>query len=625
VSPAAQAAAANTGSLAPAPFEKAADGLPAQLEDSLHTVRGVPNKLGQRFSALRAAFGMRADADLPAVNAAKGSLQPGSDSSFSGSVASFLYRPISAARTGLARLIGVGRSSSAPLAPPAPLTLKTSADGMALTIESPASAANKVAAEEAPAPGAPAPAPEPAKPAAEKSWFGLGKTAMMFIGSLVVAQVGVEALGSAMPTLVQKTIIGRQLGPMAVRRFGLKTSYLGASALRLVSISILAGLLATGHMTLPLMMGFYSINGFLSGISLTAMESIPPALVGQDQARIEKFWTWEQTILEIIGIAGPIATGAIVASFGFLPALVAFPVTMAASLGIVLLTLKLPKAEALDKAAAEGAPTTPKKGFWAKVFHGAKIVWGTPVLRTAFLAYTAVMTLNPFLYTMLGPAYGLALLGAENAQAATSVIGWLTGLYSLGGLLGGFMMMWEQKRTAKAKAARRAEHEAKNGKVSDEAWEAVAKPWENEVLRKSMLGWLAWAAVGLSAIATMAFPVPMLGALVSLPAWLGWLGNLTLPALALIPFGIAQVVSVLKLRSFFQSQVPDAKENMADAMGFFGSASLAVTTVGLLALKALFQGFAGFTPFVYIAAAMLPLAAYYIYLRWRLDRLSKPA
>ncbi|MBI5597441.1 MAG: hypothetical protein HY928_15235 [Elusimicrobia bacterium] len=643
VTPAAQAAAANTGSLAPTPFEKAADGLPAELGESLHAVRGAPNKLGQHFSALRAAFGLRADSDLPAVNAAKGSLQPGSDSSFTGSVASFLYRPISAARTGLARLIGVGRSSSAPLAPPAPLTLKTSADGMALTIESPAAAANKVAAEEAPNPGAAAPAPEPAKPVAEKSWFGLGKTAMMFIGSLVVAQVGVEALGSAMPTLVQKTfgdftavaqlaifssiasIIGRQLGPMAVRRFGLKASYLGASALRLVSISILAGLLATGHMTLPLMMGFYSINGFLRDISLTAMESIPPALVGQDQARIEKFWTWEQTLLEIIGIAGPIATGAIVASFGFLPALVAFPVTMAASLGIVLLTLKLPKTEALDAAPAEGAPTAPKKGFWAKVFHGAKIVWGTPVLRTAFLAYTAVMTLNPFLYTMLGPAYGLALLGAENAQAATSVNGWLTGLYSLGGLLGGFMMMWEQKRTAKAKAARRAEHEAKNGKVSDEAWEAVAKPWENEVLRKSMLSWLAWAAVGLSAIATMAFPVPMLGALVALPSWLGWLGNLTLPALALIPFGIAQVVSVLKLRSFFQSQVPDAKQNMADAMGFFGSASLAVTTVGLLALKALFQGFTGFTPFVYIAAAMLPLAAYYVYLRWRLNRLSKPA
>lgn len=646
--PAAQAAASNTNApLAPSDFEKAADGLPAEIADGMHTVRGAPNALGRHFSALRAAFGMRADADLPAVNAAKGSLKPGSgqDASFTGSVASFFTRPISAARTGLARLIGVGRSSSAPLAPPAPLTLKTSADGMALTIESPAAPKNAVTAEEAPNPGASAPAeaPELAPKVEPKGWFGLGRTAMMFIGSLVVAQIGVEALGSAMPTLVQKTfgdftavaqlaifssiasIIGRQLGPMAVRRFGLKTSYLGASALRLVSISLLAGLLATGHMTLPLMMGFYSINGFLSGISLTAMESIPPALVGQDQARIEKFWTWEQTILEVIGIAGPIATGAIVASFGFLPALVAFPVTMAASLAIVLMTLKLPKTEGLKAAAAEGAPAAPKKGFWAKVFHGAKIVWGNPLLRTAFLAYTAVMMLNPFLYTMLGPAYGLALLGAENAQAATSVIGWLTGLYSLGGLLGGFMMMWEQKRTAKAKAARRAEYEAKNGKVSDEAWETVAKPWENEVLRKSMLGWMAWGTAGLAAIATMAFPIPMLGALVSLPSWLGWLGNLTVPALALIPFGIAQVVSVLKLRSFFQSQVPDAKENMPDAMGFFGSASLAVTTVGLLALKFVFQSFTGFTPFYYIAAAMLPLAAYYVYLRWRLNRLSKPA
>ncbi len=630
--------AQGSGALTPGKLEPtSADGLPTQISDSLHSFQGQTNHLGRHFTALRSAFGLRADADLSPVNGVKSEFKPAAETSYAGSIASFLYRPIGAARTGLAKLISVGRSESAPQGPPAPISLKTSADGMSLTLES-ASPSNAVNVEEAPAPvppSAPAPAPAPSK-----SWFGLGKTAMMFIASLVVAQIGVEALGSAMPTLVQKTfgdftavaqlavfssiasVIGRQLGPVMVRRFGLKTSYLGASALRLVSISILAGLLATGHMTLPLMMGFYSINGFLGGISQTAMESIPPALVGQDQARIEKFWTWEQTILETIGIAGPIATGAIVASFGFLPALVAFPVTMAASLAIVALTVRIPKGLTNDKVAAAN---TPKKGFWEKVFHGAKLVWTNPVLRTAFIGYTVYTMLNPFLYTMLGPAYGLALLGHANAEAATSVIGWLTGLYSLGGLLGGFMMMAEQKRTAKAKAAQRAEHEAKNGKVTDEQWEALSKPWENELLRKSMLKWMLWGTAGLAGVAAMALPVPMLGTLVHLPAALGWLGTLTLPALTLIPFGMAQVVSMLKLRSFFQASVPEAKENMPDAMGFFGSASLAVTTIGLLSLKYLFKAFAGFTPFYYIALAMIPLGAYYLYLRWRLNRLSKPS
>lgn len=618
------------------------DGLPAELSESVGSFRGQANILGRQFSALRAAFGMRADSDFAPVNGVKGELKSpsGTESAFSGAVKSFFASPISAARAGLARLIADGRSSSASQAPPAPLTLSRSADGLKLTIAEVSAKSNAVTPDDQPAPVlVQVSAEKPETPS--KGWFGLGKMAMMFIASLVVAQIGIEALGAAMPTLVQKTfgdftavaqlaifssiasIVGRQLGPMAVRRFGLKTSYLGASALRLVSISILAGLLATGHMTLALMMVFYSINGFLGGISMTAMESIPPALVGQNQGRIEKFWAWEQTILEIIGIAGPIATGAIVASFGFLPALLAFPITMAASLAIILMTLRLPKVEpeALEKGAAQSET---KKGFWGKIFHGAKLVWGTPVLRYSFLAFTAVSVLNPFLYTMLGPAYGLALLGAANAQAATSVIGWLTGLYSLGGLLGGFMMMWEQKRTAAAKAARRAEHEAKNGKLSDDEWEAVAKPWESEILRKSMLKWMLWGTAGLAAITTMAMPVPMLGALMTLPSWLGWLGNLTLPALALIPFGIAQVVAGLKLRSYFQAQVPDAKKNMPDAMGFFGSASLAVTTVGLLALKYLFQNFAGFAPFFYIAVAMAPLAAVYLFLRWRLDKLSRP-
>ena len=138
-----------------------------------------------------------------------------------------------------------------------------------------------------------------------------------------------------------------------------------------------------------------------------------------------------------------------------------------------------------------------------------------------------------------------------------------------------------------------------------------------------MLRWMLWGTAGLAAIATLAFPLPALGALVALPAFLSWAGSLTLPALALIPFGIAQVVAYLKLRSFFQSKVPE--KEMADAMGFFGSASLAVSTVGLLALKYLFKGVAGFTPFIYIALALIPLAAYYLYLTKHLGKVSAPA
>jgi hypothetical protein len=509
----------------------------------------------------------------------------------------------------------------------------------------PAQSRDEAAAALTPAAASPAEAkrgPLPAPAATDgqssgKSWFGLGKSAVMFIGALLVGQIGVEALGASMPALVQKTfgdftvvaqlgifasiagIIGRTLGTVAVAKLGLKKTYLAATVTRLVSISALCALLATGHMTLPLMMVFYSINGLLQGVSATAESSIPPALVGQNPAALERFWTWEQTLLETVGVTGPIATGAVVASFGFLPALIAFPVSFAVAIAILALTLKLPqKVEAmrladLQKKAAEGKTMTLGsvfKEFIHKVGHGAQIVWKDPVLRTAFLGFTVYMMLNPFLYSMLAPAYGMRLVGTAHPELSASIYGTMTGLYSLGGLLGGLLMMLEQKKIKNLK-------EGRNGKTP------ITDAQEREILRKSMLRWMLWGTAGLAAIATLAIPLPALGSLVALPALLSWAGSLTLPALALIPFGIAQVISYLKLRSFFQSKVPE--KDMADAMGFFGSASLAASTIGLLALKYLFKGIAGFAPFTYVALALIPLAAYYLYLTRHLGKVSAPS
>ena len=619
------------------------------LSQSLQPIRGKANRLGRHFAALKAAFGVREDADVSPASVTEVGLQgpvSGSVSLLERAAAVFTV-PISAARAGLQRWTrpAAGATvSGESLSKPVPLVLRnTEPKGLSFLIQAARGSFAKVFSVFKARPTASVTGQEPGDPsvgAGSKKWFGLGKVALMFIGSLVVAQVGVEALYAAMPTLVQKTfgdftavaqltifssiasIVSRQIGPLVVKRFGLKKAYLGANIASLISYSLMAGLLATGNMALPLMGVFYAVNGFLGGISLTAMESIPPALVGQSPAKLEKFWTWEQTILEIIGITGPIVTGAVVAAYGFLPALAAYPITMAAALGIVFMTLRLPKTEAAAQAPAASA--APRRSFWAKVAHGAKLVWKNPALRYSFIAFSVYSMLNPFLYTIMGPAFGLRLLGEANAQAATSVIGWLTGFYSLGGLLGGFTMMAAQKRTDRRKVGMRKEYEAKNGPISDEDWAKQIAPWENEGLRKSMLTWMLLGTAGLAGIASLAFPLPMLGALVALPGWLSWAGSLTVQALALIPFGIAQVVSMLKLRSFFQSRVPDAKD-MPDAMGFLGSASLAISTAGLLALKALFQNVTGFMPFTYIALALLPLAAYYLYLRWKLNRSSKPS
>ncbi|MFC1679477.1 hypothetical protein ACFL2T_04630, partial [Elusimicrobiota bacterium] len=656
--------------------KRAGDGLPQDLSESLHSIQGRSNKLGSHFAALRAAFGVRKDADLNPAVPSLGETGPLGVSSLLGRAASVFTAPISAARHGLKRFSFFG-DTRAPLienavAPqsrpeaPEPLVLRRSGlrvfistakdlagsfrrGALSLFRKSPSSAPALLQTEEA-AEHRPAAEPDADQGQAPKKgrWFSIGKVAVMFVVSLVVAQIGVEALGAAMPALLEKTfgdftvvaqlaivasatsIIGRQLGPLAIKRFGLKKTYLGAGAVRLVSLSLLAGLLATGTMTIPMLTIFYAINGFMGGISLTAMESIPPALVGQSASGLAKYRGLKQAATEIIGIAGPIATGAVVASLGFMPALISFPVATFIALGIVFMTLKIPKdfdkmrwdkleAEAQAKAKAKA----PQHGFWSKITRGAKLVWNTPVLRYSFLGYAVVMMLNPFLYGMIGPAYGLRLI-AGVPELATGVTGWVTGLYSLGGFLGGLTMMMGQKRMDARKKVLREKHEAENGVISDEAWAEHIKPWEEEVMRKSLMRWMLFATAGLAAFASLVVPLPMLGALVTLPSWLGWIGNMTLPALVFIAFGLAQVTTFLKLFNFFQSRVP-SEDDIPDATGFFGSAALLVSTAGLLGLKFLFQNFTGFAPFAYIAWAMIPLALVYLYLRWQLNRHSDPS
>ncbi|MCX5796230.1 MAG: MFS transporter [Elusimicrobia bacterium] len=467
---------------------------------------------------------------------------------------------------------------------------------------------------------------EPAKPEKpKKGWgFGMNGTTWWFIGSLLAQQVGVEALGSSMPALIQKAfgdftiyaqvavvssifgIIGRQIAPVIIEKVGLKKAYVGSYMIRVASITALVALLATGHMTLPLMFLFYSANAFIMGTTFTAMNSVPPLLVGQQDAPLNRFWGVQHTLSEIFGVLGPIVTGLVIAHFGFIPALVAFPVMTLAAALILWTTLKLP-AEAELKRAQDPSQKPAGviqifKDFFKKIGRGAKVVWSNPALRLSFIAFTLFLMLNPFLYQMLAPGYALRLIGTAAPELAPAISGWLTGLYSAGGLVGGIIMTLQSRKLDQAK---------ESGQIDDAG--------ERVILRQSMLRWIVIAAGSLAFIASLAVPLPVLGSLVSLPSFLMWAKNVTLPALALIPFGIAQVVAQFKLQSYFQARVP--KQDMADAMGFLGSASLAVTTVGILALKYLFKAFPlGLTPFYYFSLALIPIALAALYLRWRLSK-----
>jgi len=483
------------------------------------------------------------------------------------------------------------------------------------------------------------PASEPGKTQPPRGpfggWFGLGATAALFIGALIVQQVGVESQAAAFPALLQKIfgdfsivadltvvaqisgLIGRTIGPIIVSKFSLKTAYTGALWIKVGIYGAMSGMLAVGYMTVPLLAGIYLVSGFVGGVAGFAEKAIAPALIGQDQEKLEKFGALKQTLLETVGSLLPIATGFVVGSLGFMPVLVAFPVAFLLSVLMMAKWLKVPQhvEELRQKSLREEALLAEKRAaagekkagvfaeFWSRIRRGYQVTRNDPALWYTFLAYVAYGILNPFLYNVMAPAYGVRLLGKDN-PAVTSIIGNITGLYSLGGLLGGLVMLAEG-RTLKN----------------------LPEEQVQRKLRTSMIRWMIFGTVGLAAIATMA---PHMA-----PLW----GAFTLPALALIPYGIAQVISNIKQENYFTSRAPAADLN--DAIGFLGSATMAINTIGILGMKFLFTGkllfgyqpfafagLAGFTPFVWIAWAMIPTAALYLLLTWGLSKASaapKPA
>lgn len=477
---------------------------------------------------------------------------------------------------------------------------------------------------------------EPPKTPERKALFSIGKAAVMFILALVLAQLGAEAVGAALPTLIQKTFgdfagtvtqiaifsyladfTARQFAPIPIKRFGLKKVFLSAHSMKLISMGTLALLLGTGNITLGLLKTFILINAFLGGITSTTENSTPPALVGQDPAALERYWTREQAVRQIMSISAPIATGAVVASVGFFPAFVAFPVSTAMALYVVwrlvnIPTDRQPRFEERPRDEAGDKVEAPKKGkarlkAWLSQFgRGARIVWRHKGLRWSAIASAAYIMIGAFMYALLAPAYGLLLAGPGAAEFATGISGFIIGFFNLGGLLGVVRTIRSEKRLTKR---------IEKGEVEREE--------VKRILFRSLRRYMLFGAIGLTAMATFAIPGGTLGAWITLPAALKWLGALSLPAAALIPMGYVHVVTMLKLRSFFQSRVPD-RNDMPEAMGFLGASTLVVQALGLMLLRVLFGSFTGFMPFVVLCLALAPLAMFYLFLRNRITKYGAP-
>ncbi len=468
-----------------------------------------------------------------------------------------------------------------------------------------------VAAAAAGAPAAPLPPAEsgnenakvgPPKPRSEsggKTYFGFSKPLAFFLVALVLAQVGIEAQNAGLPPLIAKVfgsasvvadigmtaalaeLAGTIAAPILAKKIGLKGAYLWSAGLRVATGGLIAGLLAANWLSLTGLVVLFAVDAALLGVALITEKSIPAVLLNQDQRKLEHFKAARQTAIEVVATIVPIATGALVAALGFIPALVAFPVAMALSIGLVSFTLKFPgKISGLDGRGLPGPGEGSLLSYFRHLKDGAVEIARTPALLFSVLTYSLVYVPISLVYWFLAPAFALHVAGPGNEALAAAYGGMMIGLYSLGGILAGLWTMRQQRRERDAAA-----------------------------MRTSMLRWTVACALGLALLASMAVPV---GAL--------W-GSLTLPALALFFFGIPQVIAKLKLESFFQSRAPKGKVD--DATAVLESASSLAIVAGLWAFGSLLEG-AGIASLPLLSLAVGPIIGLLLLSAWALARASKP-
>ncbi|MCM2304914.1 MAG: hypothetical protein NDJ72_09445 [Elusimicrobia bacterium] len=444
---------------------------------------------------------------------------------------------------------------------------------------------------------------EPPKPPSQprgKTYFGFTKPLAFFLLALVLAQVGIEAQNAGLPPLIAKVfgsasvvadvgmtaalaeLVGTIAAPIVAKKLGLKGAYVWSTGLRVATGGLIAGLLAAGWLSLGGLVALFAVDAVLLGVSLITEKSIPAVLLDQNQRKLEHFKAARQTAIEVVATIVPIATGALVAAVGFIPALVAFPVAMSVSIGLVALTLKFPgKVSGLDGQGLPGPGEGSLLTYFRHLRDGALEIARTPTLLLSVLSYSLVYVPISLVYWFMAPAFALHVAGAGNEALAAAYGGMMIGLYSLGGIVAGLWTMRQQRRERDAAA-----------------------------MRTSMLRWTVACALGLTLFASMAIPV---GAI--------W-GSLTLPALALFLFGIPQVTAKLKLESFFQSRAPKGKVD--DATAVLESASSIAIVLGLWLFGKVLAG-AGIASLPLLSLVIGPIIALLLLLTWALARASKPA
>jgi len=514
----------------------------------------------------------------------------------------------------------------------------SSASGNGLT---PATSEGQSSANGDRAPPTPPTPPAPQTPekggTSKGPWLGLGLAGVSIIGYRLAMQIGLEAQGVAMPQLTENafkdftllplvaifasigSMIGQPMTRFFAERLGLSKTFYAAHALRAISLGAMVLLFGTGMMSMPLMMGFYLVNGVVTGIASTAEDTLRKLILAEKGVSQETYRTWWQLLVESLAVPAPMIFGSLVHSLGAVGAplvTAVYPVTILLGLIIayILKVYPLKDVKKASEAAAKDAPVAKtKSGAWqsvkntvAKIFtnmeEGKNYVMNIAYLKYALAAAAVFDLFNIVIYRLLAPGYG-KMTGGEAGLSA--IQGNIVGMYSLGGLILAIIFL-ALKEIAKSRA--------KKNPVSSK--EAAATE------RSSMLRWAMAGIPALALLAAMAFQI-------ALPfAPLVYFGTNWMPssalAAALIPFGVFQVAASIKLNSYFQEKVPNDADKAQKAFAFAGSVATALSIVAMLTLRPLFSAVGVFNPFPWVAGALIPIAAGLFFLHRKLAGATTP-
>lgn len=514
------------------------------------------------------------------------------------------------------------------------------------------------ASSQAPPSGTVPPAP-PAKPGddgsgggkkSKGSFLGLGIAGFSIIGYMLAMQVGLEAQGVAMPQLTENafkdftllplvtvfasigSMIGQPMSKFFTEKFGLAKTFYAAHALRAISLGAMVLLFGTGMMSMPLMMGFYLINGIVTGVASTAEGTLRKLILAEKGVSQQNYRTWWQLLAESLAVPAPIFFGGLVATLGAIGApLVTAIYPVSILLGLILAYIlkvyplkdvkkasdaaQAQSAQTAQAAQAAARPSTPapKKGVWkgikeaaAKIFanmeEGKNYVLSIPYLKYSLIAATVFDLLNVVIYRLIAPGYGKMTGGAAGLSA---VQGNIVGMFSLGGLLLSVVfILLENAAKRRAKAA---------SPTADQA--AAAE-------RKSMLRWAMAGIPALALLGTMAVNVALpLAPLIFMGT--NWMPA-SLLAAALVPFGFFQVAASIKLNSYFQEKLPHDAAKVQKALAFAGSVMTALSIVTMLIMRPLFSAVTVFNPFPWVAGALIPVAVGLFFLHRKLAHSTTP-